>query len=354
MARTRKTSSLLSKYSKLYEKNPGSRVFAPLAESYRKLGMVEEALSILKEGLKRHPTYVMGYTVLANCHYDLHNYELAYNTIRPFVSDNLENISLQKLFANICVNLGYLEEALQTFKYLLLINPKDDFVSEQVKLLEDDLLIKDTPPAPPKTSAPNFTDSDDEWVQVDFNKAPEAPKEDDLDSWNMESPKKSKVSTEDQSSGNRSSENPLSSFREAIKKNDLNIEEHSLDDDYYYEEYDDESAAKIEQEEAAQEPIITHTLVDLYIRQGHMDKAAKLLESILELHPDDAPTAEKLAQIKGARPLEEAPEEAPDLAHIVEERTRDGRDRSLKTLENKLNVFLQKIKREGKRRMEAQ
>ncbi len=156
----------------------------------------------------------------------------------------------------------------------------------------------------------------------------------------------------------QNSSNPLSSFRDAIKKNDLKIEEHSLDDDYYYEEYDDESAAKIEGEEAAQEPIITHTLVDLYIRQGHMDKAAKLLESILELHPDDRPTAEKLAQIKGSTSLrnepEEAQEDAPDLAHIVEEKTRDGRDRSLKMLENKLNVFLQKIKREGKRRLEAQ
>ncbi len=145
MARARKTSSLLSKYSRLYEKNPRSRVFAPLAESYRKLGMVEEALTVLKEGIKRHPTYVMGYTVLAHCHYDLQNFELAYNTIRPFVSDNLENISLQKLFAKICVNLGYLEEALQTFKYLLLINPKDEYVSEQVKLLEDDLLVSDGP-----------------------------------------------------------------------------------------------------------------------------------------------------------------------------------------------------------------
>lgn len=349
MARTRKTSSLLSKYSKLYEKNPRSRVFAPLAESYRKLGMVEEALSILKEGIKRHPTYVMGYTVLANCHYDLENYELAYNTIRPFVSDNLENISLQKLFAKICVNLGYLEEALQTFKYLLLINPKDSYVSEQVKLLEDDLIINELPPqTPPETGPASFSESEDEWVQVDFNKGPVSSAPDELDSWNMERPRAKTAEP---------AQNPLSSFRDAIKKNDLKIEEHSLDDDYYYEEYDDENAAKVE-EQTPEEPIITHTLVDLYIRQGHLDKAAKLLESILELHPDDGPTAKKLAEIKGKEALpsevEEEKEEAPDLAYIVEEKTRDGRDRSLKMLENKLNIFLEKIKREGKRRLEAQ
>ena len=46
------TSPLLVKYLRAYEQNPKSRVFAPLAEVYRKLGMKEKAFDILKRGLK--------------------------------------------------------------------------------------------------------------------------------------------------------------------------------------------------------------------------------------------------------------------------------------------------------------
>src|SRR5690606_26238009 len=100
-------------------------VFAPLAETYRKLGMYEEAFKILRRGINLHPSYTLGYIVLANCYFDKGQFELAYNVLRPHVDNNLENLSLQKLFSKLCEQLGYLEEALQTYKYLLLLNPSD-------------------------------------------------------------------------------------------------------------------------------------------------------------------------------------------------------------------------------------
>ena len=129
MRKRKNPSSLLAKYTLLYEKNPRSRVFAPLAESYRKLGMYDEAFMLLQEGIKLHPSYTLGYIVLGNCYFDQQKFEQAYNTIKPFISDNLENLSLQKLYAECCVHLGYLEESLNTFKCLLLLNPKDNYVA---------------------------------------------------------------------------------------------------------------------------------------------------------------------------------------------------------------------------------
>ena len=105
MSRIKNRSSLLTKYAYLYEKNPKSRVFAPLAETYRKLGMLDEAMRILREGIKNHPSYTLGYIVLAHCYYDIQNYELAYNTIRPFTAKNLENLTMQKLLLNNLANL---------------------------------------------------------------------------------------------------------------------------------------------------------------------------------------------------------------------------------------------------------
>jgi pentatricopeptide repeat protein len=276
-------SSLLAKYTLLYQKKPRSRVFAPLAETYRKLGMQNEALKILREGLKNHPTYTLGYIVLAQVYFDQQNYELAYNTIRPFVLDNLENITLQKLFAQICINLGFLEEALQTFKYLLLLNPKDQYTAEQVKLLEDDLLVNEVENGnfvEKRHSA--FDNNEDDWIQVDFNQRRADDKKNEENDWSMQDSSKEL--------------DPFLKFKKEIAQEQIKIEAPSIDDEYFLEEYDNDTDDVVEQKNET--PIITHTLVDLYCKQGYIDKAIQVLESILELHPHDSATQRRLNELK--------------------------------------------------------
>jgi pentatricopeptide repeat protein len=43
---------------------------------------------------------------------------------------------------------------------------------------------------------------------------------------------------------------------------------------------------------------VTHTLVDLYCGQGHIEKALEVLEKILALNPNDKKTIDKIAEIK--------------------------------------------------------
>lgn len=290
----KKHSSLLNKYTLMYEKKPRSRVFAPLAETYRKLGMIDESLKILKEGIKNHPSYTLGYIVLAHCYFDMQNYEMAYNTIRPFVAQNLENITLQKLFAKTCINLGHLEEALQTFKYLLLINPKDQYVADQIKLLEDDLLAVDEEDIEEESDTNSYSFDDDEWVQVSFASKNNQGSDDSLENiaqeWEVN--KKS----------------PLEEFKSEVSASNIQVKEHKLDDDYFHEDFDnkaDDVITAIEDnlEESVDKntPIITHTLVDLYANQGHYDKGIEILKNILVLHPDDKASAEKLIELEQRR-----------------------------------------------------
>lgn len=351
MAKKYKNSSLLAKYSLQYKRKPRSRVFAPLAETYRKLGMYDNAFKVLKEGIKHNPSYVLGYIVLANCYFDKQNYELAYNTLRPFVSDNLENLTLQKLFAQTCINLGYLEEALQTFKYLLLLNPRDEYVAEQVKLLEDDLLVNDDSLEESYYEEDNsFQDTEDQWVQVDFNRRrtdsnKSVIEKNSIDDWDMED-----------------SSDPLDRFKKDISNNNLDVRDGSLDDDYYHEEYDnDEDDFSIESD-----PIITHTLVDLYCKQGHYQKAIEILESILELHPKDRATKKKLNELRALDDkvrshnfisneedsIQSDPEEEK-LLNLVENNKKELEKQSLKMLENKLNIFMEKIKRVAKEKRQS-
>ena len=190
-------SPLLLKYLKAYETNPRSRVFAPLAETYRKMGMGEKAMAILKEGIKNNPGYTLGYLGLSFCYFDQEQYSLAYTTLRPLVGESRDNLRLQKLFGNVCLQINHLEEALETFKYLLFINPRDVEVAKHVKILEDKLMSpftndknssefiddeimekEDFFQIDDLNSSPMFKDENN-WSQVDFSSNEDSKEQED-------------------------------------------------------------------------------------------------------------------------------------------------------------------------------
>jgi pentatricopeptide repeat protein len=338
-------SALLAKYYAMYKKNPRSKVFAPLAESFRKLGMLDDAFKILRDGIRNHPNYTLGYIVLAHCYYDQQKYELTYNTLRPIISQNADNISLQKIFAQACIHLGHLEEALDTFKYLLFMNPRDKFFAEQVKKLEDDLMVghkklslEQLIKAPDLPIPRPVESSDDDWVQVSFGASDtssiseansDAPSDDD---WVMKRP-----DLEDLSS------HPI--LKEEPKKR-------SLEDEYYADEFEEEYGEIEEvnaQSIASDAPLVSHTLIDLYCAQNYFDKAIELLEKIIELNPTDTASIKKLLSVRklqaekhsSATPTEEDGHD--ELISIIENQVKAKSPQEV-VLEKTFNSFLSAIK----------
>jgi pentatricopeptide repeat protein len=337
-------SALLAKYFDMYKKNPRSKVFAPLAESFRKLGMYDDAFKVLKDGIRHHPNYVLGYIVLAHCYFDQDKFELTYNTLRPIVGQNADNISLQKIFAQSCMNLGYLEEALDTYKYLLFMNPKDKFFSEQVKRLEDDLMIghkklslEQLIQAPEMERLPTSQAVDDDWVQVDFNQQAEenleqdikqVPAPEDDENWVMNKP--------------GLEQHPILKEESIISR--------SLEDDFYADEFESEEDVEHEVTGFSESPIISHTLIDLYCSQQYFDKAIELLHKILELNPEDRASTEKLNQVlemkassNESSDLKTEEEGHEQLIQLIETQVKKKSEHEIK-LEHVLNKFLQALK----------
>ncbi len=60
----------INKYLAILIKDPGSMVFAPLAEAYRKAGILDEAIAVAQDGLKLHPNYVSGMVALGRAYFD--------------------------------------------------------------------------------------------------------------------------------------------------------------------------------------------------------------------------------------------------------------------------------------------
>lgn len=321
-------SPLFLKYQADFEKNPRSRVFAPLAESYRKLGMTDKAMEILSQGIRFHPSYVMGYLGLAFCYFDLKQFNLTYSTLRPLTESNRDNLRLQKLFSDVCLELGKQEEALETLKYLLFINPRDKEVAELVARLEHAIEDRYKPQhkpiiIPERDLTSESQDHEEKPNLFDLEKLDQIQKikTNDFDDWmaidlSLDSKRENKNTTQIKSEMQSS----------LVNFDHWNLEKSSqIELDSPVEKVDSQKQITLDLNSKNDDgaPLVTHTLVDLYCGQGHIEKALEVLEKILLLNPNDQKTIKKIKEIQAlAQPLEQydVEEKAPETSyeHIEE------------------------------------
>src|SRR5689334_17951382 len=81
-----------------WESDPSSRVFLQLAEEYRRLGHLPEAVEVLEGGLRHHATYLSAHVALARCRLELGDFELAEPTLRRvLVQDPTQMVAMKLL-----------------------------------------------------------------------------------------------------------------------------------------------------------------------------------------------------------------------------------------------------------------
>jgi len=123
-------------YLKKHQEDPTSRVFAPLAEAYRKSGLIEEAIEIAREGLKLHPRFIGGRVALARALFDKKRYQEVIDELALVVQDIPDNIVAQRLLAESYLMLGRVAESLNAYKMLLYFAPQDTETARLVGELE--------------------------------------------------------------------------------------------------------------------------------------------------------------------------------------------------------------------------
>lgn len=248
-----KYQSLIEKYEDQLQKDPRSRVFAPLSEIYRKMGLIDRALNILKDGIRFNPDYVLGFLGLAACYRDLNQYQLNYVMLKPLLHSNRDNIRLLKYFAESCEKTNNFDEALETYKFILFLNSKDIEVAEKVKNLEEK-------PALNNTIKAQSIDFQEEVIENSQNNP-------SIDDWILLDIGESQKQT---------------TPKAPIRKQEIEIK--------------NEKPKAIQADQVT--PVITHTLVDLYLNQGHIEKALEILNKILLLNPTDEKTLKKKTEVE--------------------------------------------------------
>ena len=126
----------LEKYLKEYQENPRSKVFAPLAETYRKSGLIDEAIDICREGLEYHPNFTSGLVALARCYFDKALYTAAIKELEKVVSEVPDNYLAQKVLAQSYSMIGDKNNSLKAYKTLLFLNPRDEEIKKIIAEME--------------------------------------------------------------------------------------------------------------------------------------------------------------------------------------------------------------------------
>ncbi len=303
-------SPIIVKYEKLLEDDPRSRSFAPLAEAYRQVGLLDKAFDVLKKGLRYNPEYLLGYLTLALCYFDKKEYGLAYSTLKPLIAQNRDNLKLQKVFADCAKKTNSLEEALDSYKYLLFLNPKDREIANQVAMLEEELheeavyAREDNPTFDVGQLHPNPEDDKeiDNWVQYDLSLSHQSSNQEDsiVDEWSVGRPDEIEGNIEEEmltfDREHGPDEESLIIYDESEQDGD-DGDDDEAEDQLYQDNVITLERKSIEEVEDDIAPVITHTLVDIYVKQGHYQKAKEILEKILEVGPKTDAAINKLAQI---------------------------------------------------------
>jgi tetratricopeptide (TPR) repeat protein len=124
-------------------KDPQSKAFLPLAEEYCKVGMWEEAVGVLEDGLKYYPGFITAMVVLGRAYDQLNQPTKARAVLEGAIKLSPENLRAHRILIKIYTAQGLKEEALRSCGVILVANPKD----EEARSIQASLGVSDSAPA---------------------------------------------------------------------------------------------------------------------------------------------------------------------------------------------------------------
>ncbi len=258
-----------------YRRAPGSHVFAPLADAYRKLGLVEEALDICARGLSANPRYASGYVVQGKCQYDAGRADRAEESFKKVIEIDPHNLVALRYLGIIRAGCGDSDGARGYFERILNLDPGDKDIRQRLDTIGEYAPL-------------SATTLVDEIEQVLAPETPKAPASERVEH-RVEEPVRARV------------EKPVA---------DDVIELPEVRD-----EFEGSPILLGDDDSVTTEYIATVTLADIFATQGYAEKALKIYHDVLRRQPNNDDVKRKIAAIeKGevvARPDETQREHAP-------------------------------------------
>jgi tetratricopeptide (TPR) repeat protein len=143
----------IERFYEKWRREPTSRIFAQLADAYRKNGMLDEAIEVCREGLKVHPTYSSGRMVLARSYLEKGMEAEAELEFWEIIKSDPENIVALRTLGDLLYRHGRIAEAIEQYQKLLRLTPLDRELRAILERAEAEMLSS-SPSVPPTQQLP--------------------------------------------------------------------------------------------------------------------------------------------------------------------------------------------------------
>ena len=126
----------VERYQLELSKDPRSRVFAPLSEAYRKMGLLDEAKRICRFGTEAHPDFAGGHVAYAKVLLELKAPTEALPHLEKAAKLSPDNLLAHNLLGETLIQLRRPKDALKAFKMVLFLDPENTRAKQAVKKWE--------------------------------------------------------------------------------------------------------------------------------------------------------------------------------------------------------------------------
>jgi tetratricopeptide (TPR) repeat protein len=115
----------IKKYEEALVNDPASYCFVPLADLYRRMGLLDDAIHVAKKGCDLHPDYVGGYMALGRAYFEKGMKPESKEALEKVVSSAPDNLMARRILSQIYVEVGETAAAAENLLFILSQNPDD-------------------------------------------------------------------------------------------------------------------------------------------------------------------------------------------------------------------------------------
>ena len=114
----------------------GALIFATLADVYLSSGMVDEAISILQDGLSRNPTYTLAKIILGRAYYMKGDIKEAIKILEGTYDDAKDSENTNLYLGHCYKKLGEIDKAMKYYETVHKINPENKEAKQEIEALK--------------------------------------------------------------------------------------------------------------------------------------------------------------------------------------------------------------------------